>query len=116
MSLNWNISKMHDHKAFHENDREWQITNYLIWATMAIDMGAITEGNWEEFYARLTLWERLVDTPTEQLTTPQAVHRRIGLVCNVVTKTRLQWVKRVVMMRMDDFTVYASRAVEEVQA
>jgi hypothetical protein len=111
MSLNWDIRNMHGHEQLHEDEREWQITNNLIWSTIAVDMGSITDDNWQEFYARLSTWERLMGYSTEHLTTPQQVRRRIGLVCNVSTTTRLQWMKRMVNTRIDDLKRYADSQV-----
>ena len=114
MSLDWNISQVRNYEELIVDDsKEWAITQNLIWSTIAIDMGAITDDNWQEFYARLTTYERLIGTPSADLTPPKEVKRRIGLYCNVTTRTRLQWLKRVVNNRMDDFVSYADWKIEK---
>ena len=58
---------------------------------MAVDFGEITEGNWAEFYARMSVLNGLHPGwyPVEHYT-PAAIKRRIGLHTNVTTLTDLQ--------------------------
>jgi hypothetical protein len=51
MSLNWNIEKIHERLIV--DGKMDSVTEALIWATMAVDIGDITEKNWKEFYFRV---------------------------------------------------------------
>lgn len=72
------------------------VTETLIFMTMAVHMGSITETNADEFYARLKLIEQL-DGPFMWKTedgkkvdvyfTPEDVQAHIGLACNVITES-----------------------------
>ena len=78
-------------------------THALIFLTMSVGMGAITEKNWTEFYARVRAEEKLhgarrtqklvdgkwVDCPI----TAQDVKDHIGLSTNVSRMTEAQWRK-----------------------
>ena len=95
MSLNWNMTKVEDLKALHATDGEWAKSESLIWATIAVGLGGIDEGNWAEFYARLVFVDRLLGfSKAEDTITAQDVHRRIGLYTNVSDETKLQFIKR----------------------
>jgi len=112
MALNWDMTEVRDTHLLHNTakekggerpfpegsdedwvgDRQWEITNNLIWATMAVDMGSITEKNYEEFYRRLIIAGRVFGSPYR--ITLADVKRRIGLGCNVTTKTATQFANR----------------------
>ena len=47
MALNYNLQAV---EADYKDDAVWPITNALIWGTMSVAMGSITEDNWKEFY------------------------------------------------------------------
>ncbi|MAH47417.1 hypothetical protein CMI37_16455 [Candidatus Pacearchaeota archaeon] len=71
------------------------VTNCLIWATMSIDMGRITEDNWQEFFARIALVERCSGSFMQEEAedgkwvgrtfTPEEIRAHIGLRTNVST-------------------------------
>lgn len=75
-------------------------TEILIWATMSVDLGSITEANIEEWFLRMTFVERLFGTfgtngdGTPWRITPEVLRRHIGLSTNVTTHTRAKWLKR----------------------
>ena len=48
MALNWNIEDCKNHKEL-TTDKEWPITNALIWATMAIGVNEITSKNVKKY-------------------------------------------------------------------
>ena len=110
MALTWDVRKVADVEALHKEDKQWQITERLIWSTIAIDMGEITVSNWQEFYARVHMWEVVI--LHDELTTPHDVHRRIGLKCNVAYETRATWLRRVISGRLDEFERRATFEVE----
>lgn len=107
MSLDWDISKIDDFEnrcfmvASHDNDfygyqkGDRVITGVLrtlIFSTMAIEIGVITEENYVEFYERLALWERGVgawrrnEKREDVLVTLEEVKGHIGLRTNVFPK------------------------------
>jgi len=114
MSLNWNVSNIADSNAvcFHhfeedgEPQRELkQSTNQLIFLTMVVGMGRITEGNHKEFFKRVALFERLhgsvqivmgdkgfVDAPY----TLEDIRQHIGLTTNVSEEKPAAWRKRII--------------------
>lgn len=65
MSLNWNLTgiKNYEHLCWREDGNGEKtmnpVTHSLIFATMAVDMGEITEKNWKEFWTRIFAWERI---------------------------------------------------------
>ena len=80
----------------------------LVIATMAIDMGTITEKNWTEFYRRLNALEHLVGAQRrgkndggeweDIFFTPAEVKAHIGVRTNVAKTTDAQWRKRLMAM------------------
>lgn len=110
MSLNWNIEKCKEVDEI-KSKGEWVITNTIIWATMPVAMGSITESNWREFLFRIKVIEKLAgpfmnqaipntDPPEDGkvdlvpvLFTPEMIKKRIGLYTNVSTETRAKWMK-----------------------
>lgn len=69
------------------------ITHALIWHTMAIGMGSITERNWQEFYRRVHCRERVAGSlllsseGSPHHIKPQDVRRHIGLKTNVAEES-----------------------------
>ena len=115
MSLNWNVSKIADNNAvcfrhFEEDgepQRELkQTTELLIYTTMVVGFGRITENNYKEFYKRVALFERLrgavrvkkgdsgkfVDDPY----TLEDIRQHIGLTTNVSEEKPAAWRKRII--------------------
>ncbi len=113
MSLNWSLEGCEDWEAL-KTDEEWPITQTLIFATMGVGIGEITEKTLPEFYARIAFLERLngsfvkaqsedgsdwVDRPI----TVEDIRRRIGLTTNVFPQeTRAKWAKRQADMALTD--------------
>lgn len=63
----------------------------MIWATMSVGIGRITEKNAAEFYARLALLRKIDGAPE---ITPEQVRWHIGLRTNVSDESRAQFLKR----------------------
>ena len=116
MALHWNMEKVKDTALLHntapdkdsepkfpkgspediEGDRQWAITNQIIWATIGVDIGSITEKNYEEFYARLKIFDRMTGAGKHskfQITLAD-VKRRIGLSTNVANTSRASFIKK----------------------
>lgn len=83
MSLNWDIKECKDPDLL-VSEVEWPVTQYMIFSTMAIGIGRITEANAPKVYARLRMLENLREVPS--LTQPEDVQRRIGLKTNASFK------------------------------
>lgn len=80
------------------------LTNMLLYATMGVAMGRITEDNWGEFWVRLHLLETLIgpfmhDRDADgkwqpRPVKPEEVKAHIGLSCNVHTEPWAVWMKK----------------------
>ena len=98
MSLDWDATDCAE--PLPKNDEERQIRTALIWATMALDLGSITEKNVDEWVFRLMHQKRLglnytyIDDEVKPAEVEGWVRRWIGLVTNVSSKPRKQWLKR----------------------
>lgn len=118
MSLNWNLGRIKDWETVCQvvadtDDRMngvkagdellAPVTRSLIWATMAVDLGSITEANAGEFFARLRTIEATGDAflrraerqddPANWITLAE-VRAHIGLSTNVTTQRAGAWWKR----------------------
>ena len=107
MGLNWDITNCKNMESLQvEETGEWAITNALIWLTMGVDLGNITETNIGEFYARTKVWEFVSGPMTskfnletnnwdEYTLTFADIHKRIGLSTNVSNVPITAWLKRI---------------------
>lgn len=68
----------------------------VIWSTIAVQIGTITEDNADEFYDRYSYWNRLMFGPDEELPfTREDVHLLVGLSTNVFPDlTHEEWLDR----------------------
>ena len=112
MSLNYDLTDC-DHDAIKDGD-EWRpFVQPIIFATMAVGIGEITEDNFLEFWQRLNVFELVHDLPP--LTPLDHVVAMIGLRTNVFpAETRAKWLKRVVSSEMDAKIALAESAAFEV--
>lgn len=92
MALTWDATEIEGWSDI--TDEEWPRWTTLIFCTMNVGIGHITEKNAAEFYGRLNVIERLLDIPKEDRFTPEFVQRAIGLRCNVTDETRAQFLRR----------------------
>ena len=95
MSLNYNLGGIKDYKTvcLDSKGNQKAITKDIIFSTMAVDLGAITEKNYFEFHRRLQIFAAAVDSDYRDLTL-DVVKAHIGLTVNVSSITRLQWLRR----------------------
>lgn len=116
MSLNWDISKVKNWEELYDkgtwkNDFEFEPdpkgkekrlqtrTDALIWVTMSVGMGQITEKNHEEFFKRVAFLETIGSAYRMRGGKPvkytlEDIKRHIGLSTNVSTETQAKWLKR----------------------
>lgn len=93
MSLNWNLSKIKDcgTVCMHEQNGERElrpITSNLIWLTMAVGMGTITDKNIDEWQFRLAVLSRIDDQPEMYgALTREVLEAHKGLETNVFPAT-----------------------------
>lgn len=108
MPLTWSLENIENYKevCWVETDEKDEdgtplqrlatVTETLIFMTMAVRMGSITETNADDFFGRLKIMEKL-DGPfmfktvdgekVDYYFTPEDIHAHIGLVCNVTTES-----------------------------
>lgn len=101
MSLKWDVEDVKDNEdLFTEgpHGRELKsIPNTLVWMTMAIDIGEVTENNFEEVWARLLIvFEQDIysirdDDGNQRAFTKDEVKRHIGLWTNVPYRCWDRW-------------------------
>jgi hypothetical protein len=101
-----------------------QLTEMLIFSTMTIGMGSITEDNWKEFYSRCVILETgcyknqiPVDTLEPvwkwEIVSPEDIYRHIGLVTNAPKMTKAQFAKHAYECRKDELYYKAERYVKK---
>jgi hypothetical protein len=114
MSLNWDISKIKNADDLcwlpagpgeKDEDRKMNpITNALIWTTMSVGMGAVTEKNHLEFFARCELVSKLSGAPLTKVEggkrvdinfTLEDIKAHIGISTNVSDETQGKWLTRI---------------------
>lgn len=102
MSLDWDVRNVKDYKT-----RCWvdgpqgtrqvhPTTEKMVWASIGVDIGKLTQKNADEFYIRYLMYSRAIQRdPQERWLTPADIHDHIGLVTNVRTTTDSQYTKKV---------------------
>jgi len=93
MSLNFYYGNVADYEQLHSDERQWLITEHLIWHTLAVQMGSITQKNWKQFAVRYFAWHSLHETPEKGIVTVADIKRRIGLSTNAPNRTDTQFGK-----------------------
>jgi len=109
MSLDWDVSKCENSDELTAGD-QWEFTQAMVFATIGVGIGAVTEANWQEFYARMKLGYYWNDAEI----TPDVVRRYIGMRTNVSFETRAKWLKRVMGSRLDEYVYQANRVKESL--
>lgn len=111
MSLNWDISKVENYKEMQET--ESGITDAVIWLTMAVGLGEISEENFEEFTRRAAIVQMLNGPWLVRgiYVTDEMIRRRIGLGTNVSDETWEEWAQR--YFNEDSMIDFADRKIEQ---
>lgn len=104
MALNWNIGRCENWNEL-TDDKNWGVTNALIWTTMIIGLRDITADNADEFFARVDTVQKatgeLCNVADENgvwnpyMITHADIVRRIGLGTNSTVMTKTQFFKHV---------------------
>ena len=113
MSLDWDISKCKNSEEILLNQEiEGDKTNQIIWASLVIKLGDITEENWTEWYARNRLWSLALGY--EDNLEPLDFHRRIGMSTNVwPAETRSKWLNSVIKRELERNVQHAKWMLEQ---
>lgn len=117
MSLNLDLSKVHDHENLCSIEGENgvrvinPVTHALMWATMIIGWEEITEKNYIEWYTRLRSWEIVAgsllyeyngDQRQSRYITLKDVHQHIGLRTNAFPKITDAAFAKKLRMRLEE--------------
>lgn len=104
MSLDWNITNCVDADNLLTED-QWPTTEFVIFSTMVMGIGEITEENVSEYFARIRFYERLNGTffrrkdefgNIEDFPFPaQQLRKYVGLTANVSYEKFEPWVARI---------------------
>ena len=123
MALGWNVKsvKNMEEVCFNgPNGCMGSVTNDLIWTTMTVGIGEITEDNAVEFFLRMLLIRDIYSSTKSEGydgVTLSDVKAHIGLKTNVKTLTRKAWTaslaKTVLLNRLRD---YGYRLAEQQRA
>lgn len=108
MSLNWNLSKIKDHETVCWVGEEMNpVTHSLLFSTMIVDMGEITEKNVDEFYFRTKVSSKVGGPPMRRVNEEaeggfegvdysyEDIRKHIGLHTNVCTTSRAAFLKKI---------------------
>jgi hypothetical protein len=118
--LDFDYSACHGRESWLQ--RDWEILDKLIWGTMIVDIGTITDANISEWLFRMTLGDRILSGRGYFVMRYQfdedipltAAHLRkfVGLKTNVTTTTRAKWMKKVISQAT---SLIESRVSSELQ-
>ena len=118
MSLNWDCTKIKDFDTWGwvkdaDGDEVLNpITGRLIWLTMVVDMGNITDKNADEFYVRTCMLNSHFQPGIGEGLTREDVHRHIGLKTNVCNETRKGFLRNR-MKRLEREMANIERSLQE---
>lgn len=68
-------------------------TEAIIWVTMLIEMGTISEHNYKEFYRRVHFYQLLFEERSSEITL-EDIKAHVGLRTNVINKSNAAFRKR----------------------
>ena len=107
MSLNWNLGRIKDHSTVCWVGEEMNpVTHSLLFSTMIVDMGEITEENADEFYFRTEMASKVGGPPMRRVKEDsesgfegvdysyEDIRKHIGLTTNVFTVSRAAFLKK----------------------
>lgn len=112
MSLDWSIDRVKDYKnrCWVPAEKKGRVkladdTDFLVWATMVVDLGSITKTNWPEWAFRLQVLKQCryplsheyskEGGTLEYWVTIQQIKDHIGMGTNVTTLPRGKWLRKI---------------------
>jgi len=117
MALTWDLTKINNHEEIcwdEKPDGTGTLNSYtegVIFLSMFIGIGDITEDNASEFYSRAHFYESLFGAfvrshddgvKKDCYITPRIIESHIGLHTNAGKETELQWSKRMVKIHLSE--------------
>ena len=126
MSLNWNIKNINDYKyvCYYTKDDGTQIlhptTDAIIWLTLIIGIGTITEKNVDTFYSRVRAYELMRGAMLyDNMSRPDYIEyvdivAHIGLVTNSSKMTDAQFRRHLMHMHERDVQDTINRFNQEI--
>lgn len=118
MALTWDLGKIKNYEevCFKKNEDGTETmtseTEAMIWATMAVGIGRITDLNAADFYSRIHFYEKVFGSflisfedgnRTEHYLTPEIVNNHIGLHTNVGKETDAAFRTRIFKNFVNDY-------------
>jgi hypothetical protein len=121
MSLNWQVDGIKDYKdvCWREDGSMNPVTEVLIFGTISVGLGSITDKNVDEFAARFRIMEKIhgafLYKPAEVgkadwYLSDEDFIAHIGLTCNVTNESRAQWARRIFVTKMTSVTEEYTRS------
>jgi hypothetical protein len=100
MALTYDLSKVTGRPLFDEKGYMLPDVEKMIFMTIAAGIGEITEDNWSEFWARVTVTANLDNWGGSERISAAQVKSMIGLKCNVAYEDREEWAARILPGRV----------------
>lgn len=110
MALHWDITKCENSDSL-TTDEQWPVTRHIIWATMFVGMGRITEENIETFAKRVMAHDKVAgpflsrwdDDGKKEDYFPgfEEIRKYIGLSTNVTTISDDKFYKKLGQIAVD---------------
>ena len=106
MSLNWDLKKVENFESFYNEVEDGmfelnRVANTIIFHCLSVGISEITEKNWNQFYDRVNMWEKIkgtqyIKTDTRQpiYTSKDDVKSMIGLKTNAEDFSKNEFLKR----------------------
>ncbi len=128
MALHWTIDKIKNYlevcwKTAQENNPAYQykngdrilnpLTEGLIWATIAVELGEITEKNVDEWLFRLACLEVVDASPFRVPPSREDVLSHVGLRTNVINRSRAYFLKKISIIVADRASSAVRRRAEK---
>lgn len=118
MSLSYDVTKIENYEEVCWNievvDGEEYcylkpLSQSLVFLTMSVGIGNLTEKNAGEFYARMKIIGLI--TKFDYIITPADIKNHIGLSTNVLYESRTAWIKCWVTLELNDFVAEYNKGI-----
>jgi hypothetical protein len=106
MALNYNLSKIDNYEELlNESNQIKEPYKTIVLSTMLVGLGEVTDKNYNKFYNRINLIERIngaflwdSETKTPIYIKEDDIKRMIGLKCNVVNESKAKFISTIKRM------------------